>query len=99
MPTDQPPNTMPADLVLQAAAYVRNLFAQADTSKLFFHSIGHTEDVVRRAIEIGRAERVTEDELAILQIAAWFHDVGHLNGGIHDHELRSIDAFNKFLEA
>lgn len=88
---------IPADIVQQSAAHVRQLFAQADMELLAFHSLEHTEDVVRHATEIGRAEKVTTDEMNILQVSAWFHDVGHLNGEIQDHEKRSVSAAMAFF--
>ncbi len=89
---------IPNNIVQLSAEHVTNIFEQADTKNLFFHSIGHTQDVVKHALEIGQKEKVTPEELAILQVAAWFHDVGHLNGGIHDHEQRSIEAAKQFFD-
>ncbi len=89
---------IPTDLVQQASSYVRRLFDEADTGNLYFHSLEHTQNVVAHAIEIGRLERVTGEELEILQVAAWFHDVGHLNGPAQGHELRSVEALGQFMQ-
>lgn len=88
---------IPADIVQKASARVRQEFAAADTKHLYFHSYEHTEEVVRRAIEIGQREGVTDEELQILQVAAWFHDVGHLNGNMQDHEQRSVETARRFF--
>lgn len=88
---------VPADIVQKASARVRREFDSADTKLLYFHSYGHTEEVVRRSIEIGQREGATDEELQILQVAAWFHDVGHLNGQMQDHELRSVEAAKRFF--
>jgi len=88
---------IPSDIVQQSAAYVRNLFAHANTEHLYFHSLEHTQEVVQHAFEIGRRENVSAEELLILQVAAWFHDVGHLDGDLLDHELRSVDAASRFF--
>lgn len=88
---------IPTDIVQQAAAYVHRCFEDADTKDLYFHSLEHTQNVVNHAIEIGRLERLTDQELQIVQIAAWFHDLGHLNGPARDHELRSVEAATQFL--
>lgn len=90
---------IPADIVQIAQAYVTALFKAADTSNLYFHSLQHSEGVVEHVNEIGAKEHVTAEELQILQVAAWFHDVGHLNGGIEDHETRSVDAVRRFFES
>ncbi len=97
--TNTPANPVPADIVQKASAFIRQEFSAADTKLLYFHSYDHTEQVVRHALEIGKREGATDEELRILQVAAWFHDVGHLNGNIQDHELRSVDAAKKFLVA
>jgi len=88
---------IPADLISKAQAYVTQLFESSDTSKLHFHNLEHTREVVQHAIEIGSREHVSAEEIQVLQLAAWFHDTGHLTGGIEDHELRSIDQFRQFL--
>jgi predicted metal-dependent HD superfamily phosphohydrolase len=88
---------IPTDIVQQAAAHVRRTFDEADTKDLYFHSLSHTENVVQHAIEIGQLEHVTDEEMKILQVAAWFHDLGHLNGAAQGHELRSVDAAKQFL--
>jgi predicted metal-dependent HD superfamily phosphohydrolase len=88
---------IPTDIVQQTATHVRDLFAKAKTEHLYFHSVRHTEDVVQHAIEIGKREKVSEEELAILQVAAWFHDVGHLDGDLQDHEMRSVEAAKQFF--
>lgn len=85
------------DLPIQASAYVRQLFADADNKALHFHNYEHTEEVVRHVIEIAQKEGVTPEEMMVLQVAAWFHDVGHLNGGLQDHEQRSVEAMRRFM--
>ncbi len=87
----------PPNIVQKASACVRQEFAAADTKLLYFHSYGHTEEVVRHAIEIGQREGVTEEELQILQVAAWFHDVGHFSGNMQDHEQRSVETAKRFF--
>lgn len=88
---------IPADIVQRASVYVRRLFSEADTKLLYFHNYDHTEEVVQHVIEIAQKEGVTAEEMQILQIAAWFHDIGHLNGAMQDHELRSVEAAKKFF--
>ncbi len=89
---------IPADILQRTAAHIRRLFAQADTSRLCYHNLDHTETVVHRALEIGTSEKLAPEELQILQVAAWFHDVGHLDNVMEDHEARSAAAARTFLE-
>lgn len=88
---------IPADIVQKASAHVRQIFSDADTKALYFHNYEHTEDVVKHVLEIGQRESVSAEEQQILQVAAWFHDVGHLNGAMQDHEQRSVEAVKKFF--
>ena len=45
---------------------------------LYYHSAGHTLDVVASAEQIGKAEKITEKEMSLLKTAALFHDTGYL---------------------
>jgi predicted metal-dependent HD superfamily phosphohydrolase len=90
---------IPADIVQKASAYVRQLFSDADTKELHFHNYEHTEEVVHRTNEIAQKESVTPEEMEILQLAAWFHDTGHLTGAMQDHEVRSAAAARNFFAA
>ena len=89
---------IPTDIVQQSAGHVKELFAKADTEHLHFHSLQHTQEVVQHAVEIGKRENVASEDLIILQVAAWFHDVGHLNGDMLEHEARSVEAAKRFFE-
>ena len=89
---------IPFDIVQRSEDYVTRMFGEANTKDLYFHSLEHTQGVVRHALEIGQKENVTAEELAMLQVAAWFHDVGHLNGSIQDHEARSVEIAKRFFE-
>jgi predicted metal-dependent HD superfamily phosphohydrolase len=52
---------------------------------------------VHHVIEIAQKEGVTEEEMQILQVSAWFHDTGHLTGSMQDHEMRGADLAKRFL--
>lgn len=45
----------------------------------FYHNTRHTEDVIQCTQIIGKHEGFTEEELAVLKIAALFHDTGFLS--------------------
>ncbi len=57
--------------------YVFNLFKINNKSGLLFHDYKHTADVVAAGIEIGKATNLTEEEIEIISIAAYFHDIGY----------------------
>lgn len=57
----------------------------------------HTEQVVEGALEIGKGERLTPDELEIVLLSAWLHDVGYTEQYVgHEEESQFIAA--RFLE-
>ncbi len=86
------------ELVPEAEAFVTYYFAQHAFPELYFHNLEHTQMVVRRSAEIAEHEGVTETDKTVTRIAAWFHDTGHLTGGIENHEARSVEIMESFME-
>ncbi len=78
--------------------YVTGLFEQMHAPALVFHSLEHTQNVVKRTQEIAGHYKVTEDEMLILFTAAWFHDTGHLFTEPEKHEAMSCDIIKKFMK-
>lgn len=66
-------------------------------SEYTYHSLRHTLDVIEMTIEIGKAELVSDYELAILKIAALFHDTGYLVSR-KNHEDESSKIFLSYAE-
>ena len=62
-----------------------------------FHDLSHTEEVVASALEIAGGYEITERELELILLAAWFHDVGYSEGG-EGHEERGCDHARDFLK-
>ena len=61
-----------------------------------FHTLDHTKQVVRAAGIIGRASKFSPQQLDTVLIAAWFHDVGYVDGA-ERHEERSSSIAVKML--
>ncbi|MFN6378416.1 MAG: HD domain-containing protein [Flavobacteriales bacterium] len=57
-----------------------------------YHSLRHTLDVVEMTIEIGKAEKIDDQHLDILKIAALFHDTGYFTTR-KNHEEESVNIF------
>lgn len=53
-------------------------FLLSNLDKYYYHNYYHTLDVVKRAIELWKKENITEEELEMLILAAYFHDTGFL---------------------
>ncbi|HEV8081981.1 MAG TPA: Pycsar system effector family protein [Chitinophagaceae bacterium] len=78
--------------------YVTGLFEKMHSPALVFHSLEHTQNVVKRTQEIAGHYKVTEDEMLILFTASWFHDTGHLFTEPSKHEQMSCEIMRKFMK-
>lgn len=76
--------------------YVSSLLTTRTPIENFYHNVNHTEEVVKSAIEIGIGEKLSEYELEMVLIAAWFHDVGYIEK-TDGHEKVSVEYAKKFL--
>jgi predicted metal-dependent HD superfamily phosphohydrolase len=83
----------------QVEEYVNDLFEENHNSKQVFHSIDHTENVVKRAQEIAAHYKFGEKEVLAVYIAAWFHDTGHLFSGPLGHEEKSAEQMKVFMNS
>ena len=61
-----------------------------------YHNIEHVKNVVSLIEDIGEFSEITEDEIEMLKIAAWFHDIGHLEVW-EGHEDRSAEFARGYL--
>jgi len=78
--------------------YVTGLFEQLNTDSLVYHTLKHTEIVVKRVQEIAGHYNLSERETLIIYTAAWFHDTGYLFTEPKNHEEFSCDVMKKFME-
>jgi len=65
---------------------------------LVYHNVEHTTQVVEAAKEIAEASNLSADDLEILLISAWLHDVGYLTQGENTHEVESQKEARKLLQ-
>ncbi len=84
-------------ILLTTEEYVATLFREHSGHELPFHNYEHTAGVVAAAKEIGSAEGVTGEDLEILLIAAWLHDVGYFQV-YRGHEEKSAEVAQAFLQ-
>ncbi len=78
--------------------HVTALFNQHQPPKLVLHTLQHTQVVVQRANEIAGQYKLSEDDMLVIFIAAWFHDTGYLFGPHTGHEQRGAELMEKFLQ-
>ena len=84
-------------LLAEAEQYVKAFFDKNISPDYVFHNFPHTETVVESVKEIGQGFQLPERDLTILQLAAWFHDLGY-DKGPAQHEERSVAYAKAFLE-
>lgn len=67
----------------QARDYVTAYMRGHEHGELLYHNLAHTENVVAATKEIGRQSNLSNRELFITTIAAWFGDIGYYSDGAH----------------
>jgi predicted metal-dependent HD superfamily phosphohydrolase len=84
-------------IVKDAATFVKKLFDNELPEGMYFHNLGHTNNVVESVTEIGIINgSLTTMEQTIVLLAAWFHDSGYCHTYI-GHEDNSISIATNFL--
>lgn len=84
-------------ILAAAEAYVEKHFAERIPEEYVYHDLLHTKYVVEATRQIAEGYELTDRELEIIQLAAWFHDSGYDQGG-KDHEKRGKDYAVAFLK-
>lgn len=73
----------------QAKQYVLQRLESELSPSLVYHGVSHTRDDVVPAVEkLASTEGIQGDSLSLLRTAAWFHDLGFIEGP-QNHELTS----------
>ncbi|MCC7332980.1 MAG: peptide chain release factor N(5)-glutamine methyltransferase [Flavobacteriales bacterium] len=88
-------NQIENDNLLQSINYVITLFSTSKKNFKYHNSL-HTFRVVSVAFKIGKFYNLSDEDMEILMISAWFHDIGYLKT-IENHELYSSLEAESFL--
>ncbi|HMO39243.1 MAG TPA: DUF5706 domain-containing protein [Saprospiraceae bacterium] len=86
-------NELPTVVRQHVEAFYREHFAE----KYVFHNFPHVVEVVVAAQQIAAGYNLSEKELEILTVAAWFHDMGYAEGA-EEHENRSGQHARHFMQ-
>jgi predicted metal-dependent HD superfamily phosphohydrolase len=93
----KPAKAAQSALVKEAKAYVVDLFERELSTKLTYHSLGHTENVVRECRLLAVDAKLSPADTEALLLAAWFHDTGYLD--VYDgHEFSSMERVGAWLK-
>ena len=81
----------------QAGQYVSTFFDDHVDERIIYHDAYHTKKVVEAARLIGQHYQLDEKDFFIVNVAAWFHDLGYFKGGAPGHEQRGALMAESFL--
>lgn len=87
---------MDLQLLKSVESYTQGLLEKDLPLSLTYHNLDHTKKVVEVVEEIAQHSGVGKDDLYVLKLAAWFHDIGYLKS-YDKHEDESIQIAKKFL--
>ena len=85
------------DIVQKAESYVFHLFKDKLSPDYIYHNFNHTLRVVSNAELIAKKEEIDADDAEMVVLAAWFHDIGYIEGP-DKHEQRSSVIAEDFLK-
>ncbi|MEO1050305.1 MAG: Pycsar system effector family protein [Bacteroidota bacterium] len=77
------------ELIAKSREYAEQVLANGMSKDFHYHNLEHTESVAAAAEEIGQASDLNDEELEIVIVSAWFHDVGYRHDR-NDHEEESV---------
>ena len=83
-------------LLEKARHHVRRWFVRRMPSWMRFHDLEHTLSVVRTAVGIAEALKLEPRDIALLEVAALFHDTGYALA-YEGHEEKSAELAEMFL--
>ncbi|RMG87501.1 MAG: HD domain-containing protein [Bacteroidetes bacterium] len=89
-------NSTNNDLLVKVKKHMAAFFSQRIGAEYVFHDWHHTLNVVEAVHEIGQQLNLPQDDLEVLEIAAWFHDSGY-DQGPEGHEERGCSYAESFL--
>lgn len=84
------------NIIQEAEKYVTELIENQHRNIYTYHNLEHTQNVVKQSQKIGEASELTEEDMEILTLAAWFHDTGYYED-YKNHEEISANLAQKFL--
>jgi predicted metal-dependent HD superfamily phosphohydrolase len=81
----------------EVKTHVLNYFETHHDSKLVYHDLSHTEEVVSATIQIANHYQLNEKDFFIVTTGAWFHDTGYFED-LQNHEQKGGDLAVEFLK-
>jgi len=86
------------DVLNLAKEFATEILTKEVAEEFIYHDLNHTTRVAAAAELIGKESNLSDDDLEIVTIAAWFHDTGYKDG-CEKHEAASALLARNFLGA
>lgn len=84
-------------IIRKTEEFVSDMLKNETPKGYTYHTLAHTLEVVENSIFIGKRENLSDEEMGVLCIAAWFHDIGYTKKYI-GHEVESASMAEQFLK-
>ena len=86
-------NKIDANLLREAEQFVTKLLKDNLSDKVCFHDIEHAKYVADASELIGRNSGLSDDDVNLVKLCAWFHDAGYaIDPGDHEEEGARLAA-------
>ncbi|MFT7899388.1 Pycsar system effector family protein [Tenacibaculum ascidiaceicola] len=85
-------------LIQETEQFVIDLLSEKLDKNFVYHNIAHTQRVVEKSLELIEGENFSEEQVQVLTLAGWFHDVGYTVNP-ENHEEESIKIATNFLQS
>ncbi len=85
-----------SSIAAEASNFARNYLIENMPKKYVYHDIEHTENVVGSCKELGSKYYISDRDMELLETAAWFHDLGYVEGP-EGHEQRGAEKVADFM--
>lgn len=84
-------------LYKKTEVHVTDMFHKLQPAHLVLHNLEHTETVVKKVNEIAGHYNLSEEDMMVVFVAAWFHDTGYLLDKPENHEFKSVEIMKEFM--
>lgn len=84
------------DLLVEVEEYVERFYRDTISKDYVYHDFVHVKEVVEAVELIASKYHLSDKEMEVLRLAAWFHDTGY-DKGADNHEQRSCQHARAFL--
>lgn len=89
---------MKNDLLLETEKFIIDYYNKNTPAENVYHNLTHVKNVVKNVKEISKNSNVSGEEIEIITLAAWFHDIGHIKIWKGHEELSAEFAKNYLNE-